>query len=125
MTGKLPAGRTGRHLIYTVWQTNPDTYYSCSDVVLTGGSGAAGGGAVAQGTSVPPSAAAPVGAGAGGADPAAPADAAAAAAAAEPDLGPVERVANSSLTLPFVFGTAALLALAAAALLFVLRRRMA
>jgi len=32
MTGKLPAGRTGRHLIYTVWQTNPDTYYSCSDV---------------------------------------------------------------------------------------------
>jgi chitin-binding protein len=124
MAGKLPAGRTGRHLIYTVWQTNPDTYYSCSDVVLTGG---AGGGAVAQGTSVPPSAAAPAGAGAGGADPAAPpgpADAAA-DAAADPDLGPVERVANSSLMLPFVFGTAALLALAAAALLFVLRRRMA
>ena len=45
MTGKLPAGRTGRHLIYTVWQTNPDTYYSCSDVVLTGGGAAGGGGA--------------------------------------------------------------------------------
>jgi chitin-binding protein len=34
--GKLPAGRTGRHLIYTVWQNSdtPDTYYSCSDVVF-------------------------------------------------------------------------------------------
>jgi predicted carbohydrate-binding protein with CBM5 and CBM33 domain len=40
MSGTLPAGRTGRHLIYTVWQNTdtPDTYYSCSDVVLTGGS---------------------------------------------------------------------------------------
>jgi len=133
MTGKLPAGRTGRHLIYTVWQTNPDTYYSCSDVVLTGGAaaaGAAGGGVTAQGTSVPPSAAAAqVGAGAGGADPAL-ADGVGdgdgdgdGAPRAEPDIGPIKRVANSSLTLPFVFGTAALLALAAAALLFVLRRR--
>jgi chitin-binding protein len=130
MTGKLPAGRPGRPLIYTVWQTNPDTYYSCADVVLTGGTAgaaAAGGGAASQGTSVPPSANAPVGAGGGGADQAGPPGPAAdpAANAAEPALGPVERVANSSLTLPFVFGTAALLALAAAALLFVLRRRMA
>lgn len=32
--GKLPAGKTGRHLIYTIWQNSdaPDTYYSCSDV---------------------------------------------------------------------------------------------
>jgi len=36
MSGKLPAGRTGRHLLYTVWQntSTPDTYYSCSDVVF-------------------------------------------------------------------------------------------
>ncbi|MEV5555708.1 lytic polysaccharide monooxygenase [Nonomuraea wenchangensis] len=36
--GKLPTGRTGRHLIYTIWQNSdtPDTYYSCSDVVFTG-----------------------------------------------------------------------------------------
>ncbi|MEW9549788.1 lytic polysaccharide monooxygenase [Nonomuraea sp. NPDC050783] len=35
--GRLPSGRTGRHLIYTIWQNSdtPDTYYSCSDVVFT------------------------------------------------------------------------------------------
>jgi chitin-binding protein len=37
LTGRLPANRTGRHLLYTVWQNadTPDTYYSCSDLVLT------------------------------------------------------------------------------------------
>jgi predicted carbohydrate-binding protein with CBM5 and CBM33 domain len=37
MSGTLPAGRTGRHVLFVVWQTTstPDTYYSCSDVVLT------------------------------------------------------------------------------------------
>jgi chitin-binding protein len=37
MTAKLPAGLTGNHLLYTVWQTSstPDTYYSCSDLLLT------------------------------------------------------------------------------------------
>ncbi|MCQ8187335.1 lytic polysaccharide monooxygenase auxiliary activity family 9 protein [Streptomyces rugosispiralis] len=32
----LPADRTGRQLIYTIWRntSTPDTYYSCSDVVL-------------------------------------------------------------------------------------------
>ncbi len=36
MTGKLPAGKSGRHLIYTIWQNSstPDTYYSCSDVIF-------------------------------------------------------------------------------------------
>jgi len=34
LEGKLPAAKTGRHLIYTIWQNSdtPDTYYSCSDV---------------------------------------------------------------------------------------------
>ena len=33
----LPSDRTGRHVLYTVWQNSstPDTYYSCSDVVFT------------------------------------------------------------------------------------------
>ncbi|GIJ43943.1 hypothetical protein Val02_08290 [Virgisporangium aliadipatigenens] len=33
MHGELPR-RTGRHVIYTIWQTSdgPDTYYSCADV---------------------------------------------------------------------------------------------
>jgi predicted carbohydrate-binding protein with CBM5 and CBM33 domain len=36
LTGTLPTGKTGRHLIYTIWQNSdtPDTYYSCSDVVF-------------------------------------------------------------------------------------------
>ncbi|MFI1206572.1 lytic polysaccharide monooxygenase [Streptomyces sp. NPDC020802] len=45
--GKLPSDRTGRHLLYTIWQNSstPDTYYSCSDVVFPGAkenAGAAG-----------------------------------------------------------------------------------
>ncbi|XUL91931.1 lytic polysaccharide monooxygenase [Streptomyces galilaeus] len=34
----LPTGRTGRQLIYTIWQNSSteDTYYSCSDVVFPG-----------------------------------------------------------------------------------------
>ncbi|MET1073541.1 MAG: lytic polysaccharide monooxygenase [Umezawaea sp.] len=32
---KLPAGKSGRHLIYVVWQRSdsPEAFYSCSDVV--------------------------------------------------------------------------------------------
>jgi predicted carbohydrate-binding protein with CBM5 and CBM33 domain len=42
--GTLPADRTGRHVLYTIWQNTdtPDTYYSCSDVVLTGSAAAPG-----------------------------------------------------------------------------------
>jgi chitin-binding protein len=34
---RLPAGLTGRHVLYVVWRNTdtPDTYYSCSDLVLT------------------------------------------------------------------------------------------
>ncbi|MEU3788457.1 lytic polysaccharide monooxygenase [Streptomyces fructofermentans] len=44
---KLPSDRTGRHVIYTIWQntSTPDTYYSCSDVVLAGAKGSSGSGA--------------------------------------------------------------------------------
>jgi len=36
---KLPSDRTGRQMFYTIWQntSTTDTYYSCSDVVLSGG----------------------------------------------------------------------------------------
>lgn len=46
LRGKLPASTTGRHVLYTVWRNTdtPDTYYSCSDVVLKGAAGTAGGG---------------------------------------------------------------------------------
>lgn len=34
--GRLPSDRTGRHVLFTIWQNSstPDTYYSCSDVVF-------------------------------------------------------------------------------------------
>jgi chitin-binding protein len=57
MRGKLPAGRTGRHLMYVVWQnsTTPDTYYSCSDLIITGPARAAGAatGTTAAGRAIP------------------------------------------------------------------------
>ncbi|WP_031486898.1 lytic polysaccharide monooxygenase [Streptomyces bicolor] len=36
ISAKLPSDRSGRHVLYTVWQNSstPDTYYSCSDVVF-------------------------------------------------------------------------------------------
>jgi len=39
----LPKDRTGRQMLYTIWQNSstPDTYYSCSDVVFPEKAGAA------------------------------------------------------------------------------------
>lgn len=36
LTGQLPSGRTGRHLIYMIWQRSDSTeaFYSCSDVTF-------------------------------------------------------------------------------------------
>lgn len=119
MTGKLPAGRTGRHLIYTVWQNSstPDTYYSCSDVVLTGGAPAA---------AATPSGSAKATASASASASAAPVVEASASEPAVAGLPPVERVSNTRrMALPLVFSGVAGLALATAALLFILRRRRA
>ncbi|MGP3984524.1 lytic polysaccharide monooxygenase auxiliary activity family 9 protein [Streptomyces sp. KR80] len=40
-TGNLPSGKTGRHIIYMVWERSDsaETFYSCSDVVFDGGNG--------------------------------------------------------------------------------------
>ena len=40
----LPSGKRGRHLIYSIWQRSdsPEAFYTCSDVVFGGGSGAPG-----------------------------------------------------------------------------------
>ncbi|MCX4612528.1 chitin-binding protein [Streptomyces sp. RLB3-17] len=48
----LPSDRTGRQMLYTIWQntSTSDTYYSCSDVVFPT---ASGGGAAAPTTSSP------------------------------------------------------------------------
>lgn len=39
--GALPANKSGRHIIYMVWQRSDsqETFYSCSDVVFDGGNG--------------------------------------------------------------------------------------
>ncbi|MDH6126607.1 lytic polysaccharide monooxygenase [Kitasatospora sp. GP82] len=44
LPGKIPAGRTGRQLIYAIWQRSdsPEAFYSCSDVVFDGSGSAAG-----------------------------------------------------------------------------------
>ena len=38
---KLPEDKTGRHIIYSVWQRSDsdETFYNCSDVVFDGGNG--------------------------------------------------------------------------------------
>lgn len=40
-TGNLPSGKSGRHIIYSVWKRSDsnETFYGCSDVVFDGGHG--------------------------------------------------------------------------------------
>ena len=40
MEGQLPQGKSGRHLIYAIWQRSdsPEAFYSCSDVIFGDGS---------------------------------------------------------------------------------------
>lgn len=47
--GKVPQ-RTGRHLIYSIWQRSdsPEAFYTCSDVTFGGSNGAAPGGGSAK-----------------------------------------------------------------------------
>ncbi|OKI28486.1 lytic polysaccharide monooxygenase [Streptomyces sp. CB03911] len=63
LPAKIPAGRTGRQLVYAIWQRSdsPEAFYSCSDVVFDGSGSAPGS------TPVPPA-----GAGGGHSHPATP-----------------------------------------------------
>lgn len=117
MRGQLPAGKSGHHLIYTIWQNSstPDTYYSCSDVIF---------GTAATGTGAPAS---PASGAAGDNTP----DSAAPAAAdqprppraSEPATVALTRTSSASSLLPVAAGTAVLLAVALGAGAFWLRRR--
>ncbi|MEU8389833.1 lytic polysaccharide monooxygenase [Micromonospora sp. NPDC048842] len=107
LAGRLPAGRSGRHLIYTIWQNSntPDTYYSCSDVVFrsakaTGATATATPAKVAATTSAPRTAAS---------GPAA--TETAVAAAVDPGV-PVASVTNLGGRWPVLAGAAAVLLLA-------------
>ncbi|WP_305783980.1 lytic polysaccharide monooxygenase auxiliary activity family 9 protein [Symbioplanes lichenis] len=52
-TANLPSGKSGRHLIYSVWarSDSQETFYGCSDVVFDGGNGEVTG--VGDGTTQP------------------------------------------------------------------------
>ncbi|MFG1868787.1 lytic polysaccharide monooxygenase auxiliary activity family 9 protein [Micromonospora arborensis] len=100
LPGRLPAGRTGRHLIYTIWQNSntPDTYYSCSDVVFRG--------ATVKATPVKSAAAVPRTAASGPAT-----TGPAVAAAADPGV-PVASVTDLGARWPVLAGAATVLVLA-------------
>ncbi|MFF2999150.1 lytic polysaccharide monooxygenase [Streptomyces sp. NPDC057950] len=51
----LPSDRTGRQMLYTIWQntSTTDTYYSCSDVVFPATARGAGSGGKAASTTAP------------------------------------------------------------------------
>jgi chitin-binding protein len=53
-TANLPSGKSGRHLIYSVWSRSDsaETFYGCSDVVFDGGNGEVTG--IGGGTVPPP-----------------------------------------------------------------------
>ncbi|WP_261987163.1 lytic polysaccharide monooxygenase [Actinomadura sp. HBU206391] len=60
-SGNLPSGKSGRHIIYSVWQRSDsnETFYGCSDVVFDGGNGEVtgvgqGGGGGGGGGETPP-----------------------------------------------------------------------
>lgn len=106
MKGKLPAGKSGRHLIYTIWQNSgsPDTYYSCSDVIFNNPAGQ-----VARATPSPTAAPAKPAAAATSqaAPPASEAPAAPAAPVARPEPEPVSSIS----VLPLIGGGAAVIVL--------------
>ncbi|WP_432250578.1 lytic polysaccharide monooxygenase [Streptomyces sanyensis] len=149
---RLPENLTGRHVLYTVWRNTdtPDTYYSCSDVVLTPGGGepstlpvpsGEGGDEAAQdppgaqpSAHEPPSPSAPEGttgepggaepsAGAAGGAPAGPPQAG--AQPAPPRTGPtaLERLADDKAVGILAGGVAGVLALASLCGAVLLRRR--
>ncbi|WSQ12525.1 lytic polysaccharide monooxygenase [Streptomyces sp. NBC_01231] len=140
----LPSDRTGRHVLYTIWQNSstPDTYYSCSDVVFPaakssgtqagGGSGSATddseSAAESPAKSAKPTKSAPRSPAATGPTPStAPSGRSRTEAGAAPDSTPVASTADSDSgpSTPAVAGGAAavLLLTGGAALALRLRRR--
>jgi chitin-binding protein len=143
ISAKLPSDRTGRQMLFTIWQNSstPDTYYSCSDVVFSGGStaskptgaaGASGGGgtsdaksakdtprATRSASSKPSRTATPT-----AADSPSPAVASPAGEAGPDGLTPAaSSTSGGGPALPLVAGGAAAALLLTAGVAFVLRRR--
>lgn len=124
LSATLPSDRTGRHVLYTIWQNSstPDTYYSCSDVVFSkAGAGSAAPASPSAGASGRPTATEATGAAPGGATSAPRAEGSA------PDSTPVASTtgAGSGPSAPLLAGGAAavLVLTGGAALAVRLRRR--
>ncbi|MFM9444212.1 lytic polysaccharide monooxygenase [Streptomyces acidiscabies] len=126
-SAKLPADRTGRQVLYTIWQntSTADTYYSCSDVVFPeaaeqeapSGQEASAPAAKPETTPTPTPTPSPATASAPAVTPA--------PAAATPDSTPVAKTTDSGPSAPMLAGgAAAILVLAGGTALFTrLRRR--
>ncbi|MFD7609367.1 lytic polysaccharide monooxygenase [Streptomyces sp. NPDC059828] len=132
--GTLPGGREGRHLLYTVWQNTdtPDTYYSCSDIVLSPARPAAAARVPASpapsaSPPVPPSASPPASPSASppASSPATPPGSAPAADPARANAtSPTASAADADgLSIPVVAGVAALALASVAGGAYALRRR--
>ncbi|MFE9093471.1 lytic polysaccharide monooxygenase [Streptomyces sp. NPDC007264] len=131
---KLPADRSGHHVLYTIWQNSSttDTYYSCSDVVFpaSGASGARGGSGApgASGTPGTTDASASsgrsgtTGTGATPAGPAASPDAPASTVPGTPAAATTPR-SGGGPSMPLLAGGAAAVALLAGGTALALRRR--
>ena len=116
--GRLPAGRSGHHVIYTIWQNSstPDTYYSCSGV-LFGGTGPGQAAAPPAPTSAPPANAT------GDPTPTPPATSSEPAPAVAGSARPVAQNSGVGMTVPIAAGGAALLVLVAVVVILRRRRR--
>jgi chitin-binding protein len=133
----LPKDRTGRQVLYTIWQNSstPDTYYSCSDVVFPAGEpegdekAASGPTGAGERSTAPPSPSATAGAKArtSATPSAAPRTTTPPSATSSPDTAPVASTptAGSGPSAPLVAGGAAavLVLTGGAALALRLRRR--
>lgn len=136
-SAKLPADRSGRHVLYTIWQNTStvDTYYSCSDVVFpkaeragsgTGGASSGktaaereGAGADKPASGTPePAPAAP-----SGSTQAPTPDSGAGAPAADPGTPVASTTDESGTSVPLVAGGATALVLAVGTALFLRGRR--
>ncbi|MBP5870634.1 chitin-binding protein [Streptomyces sp. LBUM 1478] len=137
-SAKLPADRSGRHVLYTIWQNTStvDTYYSCSDVVFpktkradsgTGGASSgetpaeregAGAGEPASEKTPEPASAAP-----SGSTQAPPPDSGAGAPAADAGTPVASTTDESGTSVPLVAGGATALVVAVGAVLFLRGRR--
>ncbi|HEU5157538.1 MAG TPA: lytic polysaccharide monooxygenase [Streptosporangiaceae bacterium] len=122
--GRLPRGKSGRHVIYTIWRNSgtSDTYYSCSDVVFGARGAGAGAGGAGKSTGKKTSAPAAAPRGTESAAPDAPA-AGPGGGASDGDVNAVNSSSHSAVPVATGGGAAAVALAGGAALLLIRIRR--